>query len=61
MAEHFQHLGIFSDWVAAAETHGHIHPNTAPGPETRQRIRDILGFSNAPALPLDVRLGLPPG
>ena len=55
MADYFQHLGIFSDWVAAADTHRHIHPNAAPGPETRQRIRDVLGFSNAPARPLDVR------
>jgi dienelactone hydrolase len=55
MTAHFQHLGIFSDWVSAAETDGHIHPNASPGVETRRRIRDVLGFSHAPAVPRDVR------
>src|SRR5260221_2358862 len=56
MAEHFQHLGVFSDWVAAADTHSHIHPNAAPGAATRQRIREVLGYSNAPAVPQDMRV-----
>jgi len=56
MTAHFQHLGIFSDWVSAADTHGHIHPNAAPGAETRHRIREVVGFSHAPAVPLEVRI-----
>jgi len=56
MTAHFQHLGIFSDWVSAAHTHGHIHPNAAPGAETRHRIREVVGFSHAPAVPLEVRI-----
>src|SRR5713101_696013 len=35
MTAHFQHLGIFSDWVSAADTHSHSHPNATPGAETR--------------------------
>src|SRR5882762_1803380 len=56
MAEHFQHLGVFSDWVAAADNHSHIHPTAAPGAATRHRIREVLGFTNGPAIPQDVRL-----
>ncbi len=55
MPEHFQHLGVFSDWVAAADTHNHIHPSAAPSAQTRQRIREVLGFSHLPAVPQDVR------
>ena len=55
MAEHYLHLGIFSDWVAAADTHNHIHPNAAPGAATRKLIREVLGFTNAPAVAQDVR------
>jgi hypothetical protein len=51
MAEHFEHLGVFNDWVAAAKNHSHIHPTAAPGAATRQRIRDVLGFSQMPAVP----------
>jgi hypothetical protein len=51
MAEHFEHLGVFSDWVAAAKNHSHIHPTAAPGAATCQRIRDVLGFSEMPAVP----------
>jgi len=44
MTAQYQHLGVFSDWVAAAHTHNHIHPNATPGAETRHLIREVLGF-----------------
>jgi hypothetical protein len=55
MTAQYQHLGVFSDWVTAADTHNHIHRNTAPGVETRHLIREVLGCSSAPAVPQDVR------
>jgi hypothetical protein len=42
-----QHLGIYSDWVEAAERHAGLYPLALPGEETRRQIRNILGFSNA--------------
>src|SRR5438046_2264916 len=54
MTAQYQHLGVFSDWVAAAHTHNHIHPNATPGAETRHLIREVLGFSGAPAIPQDI-------
>jgi dienelactone hydrolase len=57
MTAPFEHLGIYSDWVSAADEHGHIHPIAAPGAETRNRIREVLGFSGHTSVPVDLRSG----
>ncbi|HEX6566113.1 MAG TPA: hypothetical protein VF020_17615 [Chthoniobacterales bacterium] len=40
------HLGIYSDWVEAAQKQAALYPVAAPGEETRRQIRNMLGFSN---------------
>jgi dienelactone hydrolase len=55
MTQTYQHLGIFSDWVDAAHRQGALFPDAAPGIETQQRLREVLGFGQRPETPLDVR------
>jgi dienelactone hydrolase len=52
----FQHLGVYSDWVAAARAQVPLYPVLSPGPASRQRIRDLLGFARDRAAPIDVRV-----
>jgi dienelactone hydrolase len=56
MTTPYQHLGIFSDWVDEARRQGPLYPHAAPGPETRARLRDVLGFCNGPESPLNVHV-----
>jgi len=56
MTTSYQHLGAFSDWVAAAQTRRALYPAAAPGEETRQQIRDVLGFTGADEQPGEVRV-----
>ncbi len=56
MTKNYQHLGIFSDWVDAARRQGPLFPLAAPGPETQNRVREVLGFCSGPEAPLDARL-----
>lgn len=53
---HYQHLGGFSDWVAVARARQPLFPLAPPGPETRRKAREILGFSLGDEHPRDVRL-----
>jgi dienelactone hydrolase len=55
MAASYQDLGPFSDWVAAARTYRPLYPSAPPGEETRQRVRDLLGFGVGDEAPIDVR------
>jgi dienelactone hydrolase len=55
MTTTYQHLGIFSDWVDEARRQGPLYPLAAPGPETRARLRQVLGFCNGPEAPLNLR------
>ena len=55
MTEHYQHLGIFSDWVQAAREQQPLFPVAPPGPETQRRVRQVLGFCNGPETPLDLQ------
>lgn len=55
MADQYEHLGIFSDWVEEAHKQHPIYPSAAPGTDTQQHLREILGFSSQPELALDVR------
>ncbi len=52
----YRHLGIYSDWVDEARRQGPLYPLAAPGPETRARLRDVLGFCDGPESPLNVRV-----
>lgn len=56
MAQHYQHLGIYSDWVQAAREQQSLYPMARPGTETQQRVREVLGFCNRPETPGDVRI-----
>ena len=55
MSKHFQHLGIYSDWVQAAREQQPLYPVAPPGPETQRRVREVLGFCNGPETPLDIQ------
>jgi dienelactone hydrolase len=56
MTEHYQHLGIFSDWVAAANRQQPLYPTAAPGLATQQLLRETLGFCHADESPADVKI-----
>jgi dienelactone hydrolase len=56
MSEHYQHLGVFSDWVAAAQEKQSLFPVATPGPETQALIRDALGFCHEHENPLQVKV-----
>ncbi len=56
MSEHYRHLGVFSDWVAAARGQQSLYPVAAPGPQTLALIRDALGFFHENENPMEVRM-----
>ncbi len=56
MPEHYRHLGIFSDWVAAAQREQSLYPLAAPGPQTQTLLRECLGFCHTDENPTDVRV-----
>ncbi len=56
MTAHFQHLGAYSDWVAAANRQQPLYPMAAPGPATQARLREVLGFCQGEEIPLDLRV-----
>ncbi len=56
MPTNYQHLGVYSDWVAEANRQADLYPLAAPGPETQRLVRQTLGFNRTPELPQDVRL-----
>lgn len=51
---YYQHLGVFSDIVSAAQTRQPLWPSLAPGPDAQQRILELLGFGNGAEVPQDV-------
>jgi dienelactone hydrolase len=51
-----RHLGIYSDWVEAAQRQADLYPVPSPSEETRQRIREILGFNNVTPVAQNVRI-----
>ena len=55
-APHYQHLGVYSDWVTAAQGQQALFPRAAPGSATQKRVRDVLGFCHADETPKDVRV-----
>ncbi len=58
MPDHYQHLGIFSDWVAAARSEQSLYPLALPGPHTQALIRECLGFCHPDENPVDARVEL---
>lgn len=55
MKKYYQHLGTYSDWVAAAQNQKPLYPLAQPGLETRRKFKEALGFCNGPEIPLNVR------
>jgi len=51
----YQDLGPFSDWVAEAQRQHHPFPVAHPGPETQQRVREVMGFCNGVETPREVQ------
>jgi dienelactone hydrolase len=56
MLTHYQHLGVYSDWVDAARQQQPLYPQAAPGPATQARVREVLGFCHTAEQPLAVQL-----
>jgi dienelactone hydrolase len=56
MPEQYQHLGVFSDWVAAAREKQSLYPVAAPGAQTQSLIREALGFCHGDESPMDVKI-----
>lgn len=56
MSEYYQHLGIFSDWVAAARGQQSLFPVAAPGAQTQALIREALGFCHGDENPMEVKM-----
>jgi dienelactone hydrolase len=54
MADTYTHLGIYSDWVAAAEKQQPFCPLATPGKETQAKVRESLGFCNQPEIAQNV-------
>ena len=55
MTEHYQHLGVFSDWVAAARGQQTLYPKAVPGTKTQALIREALGFCHGDENPMEVK------
>ncbi len=56
MSTHYQHLGVYSDWVDAAQRQHSLFPRAAPGAATQARVREVLGFCRTAENPLDVKI-----
>jgi dienelactone hydrolase len=56
MTEDYLHLGIYSDWVGEAHRQQSLYPLAEPGPQTQNRVREVLGFCSQTEDPLDVRV-----
>ncbi len=56
MPPSYHDLGIYSDLVDEATRQTELYPNAAPGRETQERIRGLLGFNHLPETPLAVKI-----
>ena len=52
MEKNYRHLGIFSDIVEEAGRQATLLPLARPGPETQQKVREVLGWCNLPEQPV---------
>ncbi len=55
MSTHYQHLGVYSDWVDAAHRQQPLYPLATPGFATQARVREVLGFCHTSESPLAVQ------
>jgi dienelactone hydrolase len=53
-AAEYAHLGIYSDWVTAFKPDGMALPMSPPGPDTCQRVREVLGMNGLSEEPREV-------
>ncbi len=53
----YKHLGPFSDLVTIARALRPLFPNAPPGKETRERAREVFGFTAGSERPEDLRIG----
>jgi dienelactone hydrolase len=49
------HLGPFNDWREEAMRQRELFPVAYPGPQTCERVKEVLGFCTGPEPALDVR------
>ena len=56
MSEQIKNLGVFSDWLTAAQQQQALWPEALPGADTQRRVRESLGFYHGPEQPTDVRV-----
>jgi dienelactone hydrolase len=47
----YAHLGIFSDIVDEAKRQQPLYPHALPGPQTQQKVREVLGWCDLPEEP----------
>lgn len=56
MERHYRHLGAFGDWVRKAHEQRTLRPPAPPGPGTRAKVLDTLGFCGGEETPMDPRV-----
>jgi dienelactone hydrolase len=56
MAQIYEHLGVYSDWVTEAKCQSHLYPLAKPGRNTINKLRKALGFTKGKEMPDDVRI-----
>ncbi|MEA3336940.1 MAG: acetylesterase [Chloroflexota bacterium] len=56
MTADYQHLGIYSDWVAKAQEQQTLYSRIPHGPETQRKVRHVLGFTSLSENPADVQI-----
>ena len=56
MADHYRHLGVYSDLVAAARRKQSLYPIAPPGLQTQALIREVLGFHHEDESPQEVKV-----
>jgi dienelactone hydrolase len=52
----YRHMGVYSNLVESARQQRSLWPIAAPGRETQQRFREVLGFCSGPDQALDLRI-----
>jgi len=52
----YTHLGAYSDLVDEARRQQPVYPLAVPGPETRRKVREVLGWCDRPEIANDVRV-----
>lgn len=57
MNNDFQHLGEYSDFLAAAQRSQPLFPLAKPGHDTQKRVREVLNFAPGDEQPHDVQIG----